>query len=101
MGIDSLMAIELQNRLEVAFDCSLGSTLVFSYPTIEDLASHLAEDVLPLEFSSEKDLVSEEAKEVSLGETLSDKLDQLSEDDLVKLLAKELVTIEKNKKSEE
>ncbi|MFH0997755.1 MAG: type I polyketide synthase [Pseudomonadota bacterium] len=43
-GIDSLMAVELKNRLESGLGISLRSTLVFDYPTVEALVKHLSED---------------------------------------------------------
>ncbi len=47
MGMDSLMAVELRNRLNRAFADSYmaPNTLVFDFPTISDLARHLV-DVL-------------------------------------------------------
>ena len=46
IGIDSLMAVELKNRLESGLGIPLRSTLVFDYPTVEALVKHLSEDVL-------------------------------------------------------
>ena len=41
LGMDSLMAVELQRRLEHSMGCSLRSTLMFDYPTVESLAAYL------------------------------------------------------------
>jgi acyl transferase domain-containing protein/acyl carrier protein len=49
LGLDSLMAIGLRNQLEMDLECSLDSTLLFNYPTIEALVTYLAEEVLSLE----------------------------------------------------
>jgi NAD(P)-dependent dehydrogenase (short-subunit alcohol dehydrogenase family)/acyl carrier protein len=46
LGMDSLMAVELRNRLQVSLACSLPSTVIFEHPTIEALASYLLNDVL-------------------------------------------------------
>lgn len=46
MGMDSLMAVELKNRLEVDLDCSLPGTLAFEAPTIQDLGNYLSQQVL-------------------------------------------------------
>jgi acyl carrier protein len=44
LGIDSLMAVELKNRLQSAFGIPLGATLVFDHPTVEALTDHLLEE---------------------------------------------------------
>ncbi|WP_345025597.1 type I polyketide synthase, partial [Streptomyces sedi] len=41
-GMDSLTAVELRTRLEAEFQVALPSTVVFEYPTIEALGTHLA-----------------------------------------------------------
>ena len=43
LGMDSLMAVEFRNRLNRALSgaCTVSNTVVFDYPNIEDLASHL------------------------------------------------------------
>ena len=47
MGMDSLMSVELKNRLQTSFDSSLPPTLIFKYPTLEALVDYLAEELLP------------------------------------------------------
>ncbi|MEO8804875.1 MAG: type I polyketide synthase [Burkholderiaceae bacterium] len=42
MGLNSLMAMELRNRVEAALGRSLSATLAWNYPTVEALATHLA-----------------------------------------------------------
>ena len=42
MGLSSLMAIELRNRLEAALGRSLSATLAWNYPTVATLVAHLA-----------------------------------------------------------
>lgn len=44
MGMDSLMAVELKNRLERNLGHALPATVIFNYPTIEALARYLAEN---------------------------------------------------------
>jgi NADPH:quinone reductase-like Zn-dependent oxidoreductase/SAM-dependent methyltransferase/acyl carrier protein len=45
LGLDSLMAVEFRNALAAALGQTLPATLLFSYPALEDIASHLACDV--------------------------------------------------------
>ena len=42
MGLTSLMAMELRNRLEAALGRPLSATLAWNYPTVEALVAHLA-----------------------------------------------------------
>ncbi|MEU9256162.1 acyltransferase domain-containing protein [Streptomyces sp. NPDC048270] len=42
LGIDSLMSLELRNRLEAAFGVELSATLIWNYPTVRDIAPFLA-----------------------------------------------------------
>ena len=46
LGMDSLMALELSNFLKNSLGCSLSSTIVFDYPTLEALVDYLAESIL-------------------------------------------------------
>lgn len=45
IGMDSLMAVELKNRLEAGLGVNLRSTVVFDYPTLEALANHLGQEL--------------------------------------------------------
>ncbi|MDE5120758.1 MAG: type I polyketide synthase, partial [Trichodesmium sp. St19_bin1] len=64
LGLDSLMAVELKNRLESSLQTSLSSTLLFDYPTLETLVEYLA-DVIPMELSITDS--SEASKNLSSG----------------------------------
>ena len=45
MGLTSLMAMELRNRLESALGRSLSATIAWNYPTVDALVGHLAGEV--------------------------------------------------------
>ncbi len=83
LGLDSLLAVELRNRLQTNLGQSLRSTLMFDFPTIEDLATHLKQDILQLaEPLSDTPEVSP-----------ADELDDLTQDELADLLAQKLSSI--------
>ncbi|MFM7173562.1 MAG: SDR family NAD(P)-dependent oxidoreductase, partial [Caldilinea sp.] len=96
-GLDSLMAVELKNRLEVRLVCNLRSTLLFDYPTLEALTGYLLQSVF--NFGAETPAASgagQPATENRLQavtpaslEPTAIALDELSVEDLIALIAKE------------
>jgi hypothetical protein len=88
MGMDSLMAVQLRQRLENNLDgYSLPLTLAFEYPNIEALTRYLASEVLSLEVVAPRANIP-----VNGGADLQprDNHDRLSEGELVELLANKL-----------
>ncbi len=49
LGLDSLSAIELRNAFEASLGCTLPATLLYEYPTLDTVSSHLAEKLIPEE----------------------------------------------------
>jgi acyl carrier protein len=47
LGMDSLMSLDLRNRLQRELDCNLRSTVAFEYPAVRELADYLISAVLP------------------------------------------------------
>jgi phthiocerol/phenolphthiocerol synthesis type-I polyketide synthase C len=58
LGVDSLMALELRNRLESSLGITLPAALVWAYPTISDLSGALCER---MGFEQTTDTAEEEA----------------------------------------
>jgi len=83
LGLDSLMAVELRNRLESSLETSLRSTVLFDYPTVEALVEYLAEEVIPIEFYADLEETKKESKDGSIYQ-------EMSEAEIAEMLAKEL-----------
>ncbi|HET8683329.1 MAG TPA: SDR family NAD(P)-dependent oxidoreductase, partial [Micromonosporaceae bacterium] len=81
MGMDSLMALELKNRVQAAFGHELPSTLLFNYPTIEAVAKYLQETVLAGEQATAQPEHSDHL------ESLLGSLEQLSDEEIDRLFA--------------
>jgi acyl carrier protein len=88
LGLDSLMAVELSNRLRKDLQLALPSTLTFEYPTIQALTDYLASELLhnSPEDSSEEGISEAEQKT----QAIRTKVENISEDQLEDELLKEL-----------
>jgi phthiocerol/phenolphthiocerol synthesis type-I polyketide synthase D len=80
IGFDSLLAMEFTRKLTQALDFQLPSTLLFDYPTIEALLNYLSQQ-LPVDFKQET-------------ESVSDNLDDYSEQELSALLEQRLASMD-------
>jgi acyl carrier protein len=88
LGLDSLMALELRNRLELSLGVVLSATLIWGYPTIRALAPFLIEKMgLSGPVSAEAQEAAEEAVPVA-------RVAQLSEDAAEALLSEKLAGLE-------
>lgn len=83
LGMDSLMTIELKNRLQNSLGKPLSSTIVFDHPTVADLAEYLERSFLMVTEDSTGPQPDDGAGSVS-------ELQQMSEEDAEAILAKEL-----------
>lgn len=85
-GMDSLTSIELRNYLQTSLSCSLPSTVVFNYPTVEVLVNYIATDILSLDLSPSDSETPATEKE----DLLARDVEQLSEEEAEALLIAEL-----------
>ena len=98
LGFDSLMAIELRGRLEVALDTRLSATLVYAHPTADALTDALLTRIAP---RTEPEAGTGTKTGTGTGsraagtlpeapEDLPDDLSELDDDEVASLLAAEL-----------
>jgi acyl transferase domain-containing protein len=88
MGLDSLMAVELKNRLEAGAGQPLPASLAFDHPTVEALATFLAETVFPTTGGPVEVGVGTDGSAIdgAAAETLLARLDEFSESEVDALL---------------
>jgi hypothetical protein len=84
MGVDSLLAVELKNRIESDLATALPATLLFDHPSLGELADAL---VGTLPGSSASNGSNEPAGHTADDEALLRQIESLSEDDAERLLA--------------
>lgn len=87
LGLDSLMAVELSNRLSAIVGRTLPTTLAFEQPTLEHLSAHIVE---LLADRVDFDAGAAERGSSQVPETTEDDLDELSASDLTDALLNEL-----------
>jgi acyl transferase domain-containing protein/SAM-dependent methyltransferase len=96
MGLDSLMAVELRDRLskELRLSRPLPATLIFDYPCIGDIASYLANRLGESEVPPEEAAVPSPAPEpVPVPRTASVGLEELSDEEVEQLLLRKLESL--------
>jgi acyl carrier protein len=93
LGMDSLMGLELRNRLESSLGVSLQATLVWSHPTVATLAPHLAAK-LDLSLADERSGAAPVPTAVEDEPAIAETPDELSETDASALLAERLAALD-------
>lgn len=86
MGLDSLMTLELRNRLEGSLRLKLPATLVFNYPTVAALAAYLAERL--------GEAPAKAATAAGEAQASADDMDGLTQAEVEALLADELAALD-------
>lgn len=76
-GVDSLMSLEFRNRLEACFGLQLPSTLLFTYPTMVKLTTHLVDKLGLSTLSAESPDVRSQDVESETNVRLVSQLDEL------------------------
>ncbi len=87
MGMDSIMTMQLRNRLETALGHSLPPTIAFEYPTVDSLVDFIAGMILKPEASAIQPARTPEKQELS---NVNAECGELSEEELVALLERRL-----------
>lgn len=90
MGMDSIMTMQLRNRLETTLGHSLPPTVAFEYPTVDSLVDFIAEMILEPEVSAIRQVNTPEKQELS---DVDIECEHLSEEELVALLERRLEQI--------
>jgi acyl carrier protein len=85
-GLDSLMALELRNKLANALGRKLPATLLFDYPTIRAMSTFIVDQLYP--DANTKTLLDLQPPSVFIEGT--DNLSELSDDQLSDLLRKQV-----------
>ena len=89
LGFSSLMALELTNCLATNLRRSLSDTLLWTYPTIAELAAHLADETGKAAVNMEEP--QRQTHKVALhGATILDNLENLSDEEAEALLKKKV-----------
>jgi acyl carrier protein len=76
IGVDSILALELKDRLERAAGVKLSATLLFVYPTLEALADYILTELI--------------GDEAPIAPTVPPPASTLSDEDLTRILLREI-----------
>jgi NAD(P)-dependent dehydrogenase (short-subunit alcohol dehydrogenase family)/acyl carrier protein len=89
VGMDSLTAVELKNRLEISLACSLPSTLLFDYSTLHSLLDYFTREMPGVFAEGDEEQPAANGAPDADGDALA----LLSEDEIANLLAEKLSAI--------
>ncbi|NEP27637.1 acyl carrier protein, partial [Moorena sp. SIO3I6] len=91
MGMDSLMTVELRDKLQKSLNCSLPTTLAFEFPNIVSLANYISSKVLGWESNKTDQSQLSVAQEQKKNQILE--VENLPEEDVESSIIKELADL--------
>ncbi|MBI1357399.1 MAG: SDR family NAD(P)-dependent oxidoreductase [Acidobacteria bacterium] len=91
LGLDSLMGLEIRNRLEAGLDLRLSATMAWTYPTLAALSEHLTDRLgLTLEEAPSAEEPGPAAPGAHALDAVAEEIAHLSDDEMEALLLKRL-----------
>jgi acyl carrier protein len=90
LGLDSLTAVELRDRLSKALGVALPPTLLYEQPTVHDLSRHLLERAFAQSAVSTTAAIAALAPAVSASDVVS-RLESISDEEIDRLFAERIV----------
>jgi NADPH:quinone reductase-like Zn-dependent oxidoreductase/SAM-dependent methyltransferase/NADP-dependent 3-hydroxy acid dehydrogenase YdfG len=90
LGLDSLMAVEFRNTLAASIERPLPATLLFSYPAVDDIATHVGRDLLGWSDGSPASAAAAAASASTDGAQVLGAIEDLSDEEVDRLFAQQL-----------
>jgi phthiocerol/phenolphthiocerol synthesis type-I polyketide synthase C len=94
LGFDSLMTLELRNRLEASLGLKLPATVVWNHPTIAALSQHLLRRVEPVDAPASASALEETAPRAAPAGSTFTAVEALTEDQASAALAEKLAALD-------
>ena len=96
LGVDSLMSLELRNRLEASMGLKLSATMLFTYPNLASLAEHLLES---MKLAAGPDSPPARKEDSEIPPDLQETVEALDKDALMALVEETMGRIEMEKQA--